>query len=136
MYQLGSFSDSFSVFLTYGGYYDFTINYYQGPVLIKLILQWSSPYFGNQNVASSAFTTYDLIGSSPYQMTTVWPTGYTGNDPTSTTKWKEICGDGLKVGSEQCDDGNTINNDGCQSDWTLITPGFACTGGGSTSKDV
>ena len=45
-------------------------------------------------------------------------------------------GDGIKVGSEQCDDGNTINNDGCQSDCTLITPGFACVGGGSGSKDI
>ena len=134
--QIGIFSETFSVSLTYGGYYDFTIYFNQGPAQIVLELQWSASFISNQDVPSSAFTTYNLIGASPYQMTTVWPTGYTGNDPTSTTAWNEIWGDGLKVGSEQCDDGNTINNDGCQSDCTLITPGFAWTGGGSTSKDV
>lgn len=26
-----------------------------------------------------------------------------------------VCGDGLQAGNEQCDDGNTINNDGCSN---------------------
>ena len=27
----------------------------------------------------------------------------------------EICGDGINAGVKECDDGNTINNDGCNS---------------------
>jgi cysteine-rich repeat protein len=36
------------------------------------------------------------------------------------------CGDGHKDGSEQCDDGNLVNNDGCKSDCTLET-NYLCT---------
>ncbi|NOS67653.1 MAG: DUF4215 domain-containing protein [Candidatus Peribacteraceae bacterium] len=31
-----------------------------------------------------------------------------------------ICGDGLKVGPEECDDGNTKNGDGCSSDCRIV----------------
>jgi len=31
---------------------------------------------------------------------------------------EEICGDGIRVGSEVCDDGNTDNGDGCNNDCT------------------
>ncbi|CAI2364171.1 unnamed protein product [Moneuplotes crassus] len=36
------------------------------------------------------------------------------------------CGDGILVGSEQCDDGNSADNDGCSSTSTL-EPGYTCT---------
>ncbi|NBD13788.1 thrombospondin type 3 repeat-containing protein [Corallococcus silvisoli] len=41
---------------------------------------------------------------------------------------KVVCGDGKKEGSEQCDDGNTINGDGCESNCTITptTPGGKC----------
>jgi cysteine-rich repeat protein len=32
-----------------------------------------------------------------------------------------VCGDGIRKGNEWCDDGNTVNGDGCESDCT-ITP--------------
>ena len=76
------------------------------------------------------------VGSSPIQISVSWTTGYSSSQASYPNQCHEICGDGIKVGSEQCDDGNTINNDGCQSDCTLITPGFACVGGGSGSKDI
>ncbi len=37
----------------------------------------------------------------------------------------EICGDGLNLGMLECDDGNTANGDGCNSD-CKIEPGFVC----------
>ncbi|TMA57855.1 MAG: DUF4215 domain-containing protein, partial [Deltaproteobacteria bacterium] len=40
---------------------------------------------------------------------------------------RPICGDGLVEGSEQCDDGNTANGDGCSSICTLES-GFSCSG--------
>ena len=46
----------------------------------------------------------------------------------------EICGDGKRY-ILACDDGNTINGDGCSSNCEIET-GFFCTGGSSTSPDV
>jgi cysteine-rich repeat protein len=38
-----------------------------------------------------------------------------------------LCGDGSVAGPEACDDGNTVDGDGCSSS-CQIEPGFACTG--------
>jgi proprotein convertase subtilisin/kexin type 5 len=46
----------------------------------------------------------------------------------------EICGDGKRF-VLACDDGNTINGDGCSSTCT-IESGYNCRGGTSTSKDT
>ena len=37
-----------------------------------------------------------------------------------------MCGDGIKVQQEQCDDGNTISGDGCSAA-CLVEPGHQCT---------
>jgi len=36
-----------------------------------------------------------------------------------------ICGDGLQVGTEECDDGNNKDGDGCSSE-CKIEPGSVC----------
>ena len=46
-----------------------------------------------------------------------------------------ICGDGLRLDTEQCDDSNIINGDGCSSTW-IIESNFKCSGGSSTAKDT
>jgi cysteine-rich repeat protein len=46
----------------------------------------------------------------------------------------EICGDGKRF-ILQCDDGNTINGDGCSNTCT-IESSWICSGGSSTSKDT
>ena len=43
-----------------------------------------------------------------------------------------ICGDGLIVANEQCDDNNTFAGDGCSGS-CLIEDGFSCSGGGTLS---
>lgn len=53
---------------------------------------------------------------------------------TGATSCAEICGDGLHMGVLACDDGNTLNGDGCSSVCT-IEPGFECSGGNTTSPD-
>ena len=49
--------------------------------------------------------------------------------------WSPIWGDGNRVGSEQWDDGNLVNDDGCSSE-CLIESKFACTGGSLNTKDT
>ncbi|MES1183489.1 MAG: DUF4215 domain-containing protein [Myxococcales bacterium] len=39
-----------------------------------------------------------------------------------------FCGDGLKTGTEVCDDGNTTDGDGCESDCKSVTTGWTCSG--------
>ena len=46
-----------------------------------------------------------------------------------------VCGNGIVEAGEQCDDGNTINGDGCTSTCT-VQPGFQCTGSPSVCFTV
>ncbi|MCW5893339.1 MAG: CHRD domain-containing protein [bacterium] len=57
---------------------------------------------------------------------------------------KIVCGDGKKEGTEECDDGNTANNDGCDSTCHLepfvcgdgkIDPNEVCDGGNTSAGD-
>jgi len=50
----------------------------------------------------------------------------TGGSLTSATICLPICGDGLKVGNEVCDDGNTISGDGCAGNCMSEEPGWVC----------
>ncbi|CAI2380290.1 unnamed protein product [Moneuplotes crassus] len=53
---------------------------------------------------------------------------------TAKTACVTICGDGLKAGTEKCDDGNTNNGDGCSST-CQVESSWVCTGGSTTAKD-
>ena len=46
-----------------------------------------------------------------------------------------ICGDSYRIGPEKCDDGNLLNDDGCNSE-CLIELKFTCTGGSLNTKDT
>ena len=50
--------------------------------------------------------------------------------PTSFT-CTSTCGDGIRAGSEQCDQGNVTNGDGCSSTMCQIEAGFTCAGSSS-----
>ena len=43
-----------------------------------------------------------------------------------------VCGDGVIEGTEQCDDGNTVNGDGCSST-CQVESGFTCNGASPTN---
>ena len=51
------------------------------------------------------------------------------------TIWVPQCGDGLRAGSEERDDGGIVNGDGWSSTWT-IQAGYIWTGGTPTTKDT
>ena len=117
-------------------YHNFYYKYEQSCCGTWSVFEWSSPSTSRQVIPTTYFYVTTLVGSSPYQITVNWPTGYTGSDPTSPTVWKEVWGDGIKVGTETCDDGNTVDGDGWQANWGLVTTGFVCAGGTITVKDT
>ena len=47
----------------------------------------------------------------------------------------EICGDGLDFGKLECDDGNLLDDDGCNSTCE-VEYGFECSGGTESQPDV
>ena len=66
-------------------------------------------------------------------------TGFTwsGGSTSSKDTWTEIWGDGKRFNtiSTYCDDGNTLNGDGCNNSWSKET-GFTWSGGSTSSKDT
>ncbi len=46
-------------------------------------------------------------------------------DSVTTTCFIPVCGNGIREPSEECDDGNMLNNDGCSSKCT-IEDGYSC----------
>ena len=47
-----------------------------------------------------------------------------------------VAGDGHKVGSEVCDDGNVENGDGCSADGATVESGWVCSGGDASKADL
>ncbi|CAI2385601.1 unnamed protein product [Moneuplotes crassus] len=62
--------------------------------------------------------------------------GFYQNDASNPETCVAQCGDGLEVGTEKCDDNNTIDGDGCSADCSTVEAGWVCSGGSSTTKDV
>ena len=62
--------------------------------------------------------------------------GWYQNDATTPTTWVTHWGDGLKAGSEKCDDANTNNGDGCNSSWTSVESSWVWSGGSTTARDT
>ena len=62
---------------------------------------------------------------------------WTGGNPTTTDTWKGIWGDGRRYTGDSTawDDGNTSNDDGCSSSWSVET-GWTWTGGNTTKADT
>ena len=61
---------------------------------------------------------------------------WSGGSTSTSTKWKEIWGDGIRFNSNSsyCDDGNNINDDGWDS-ICKVESNWKCFGGNSTHKD-
>lgn len=110
--QSGICNDQFSVSLNSNTYYDFMVSYFDGIFGGGIIVWWSTPTISKQVIPSTYFVQPGLVGSSPYQITSSCPTGFYGNLASSLTQCATVCGDGIKAGSEACDDGNTISGDG------------------------
>ena len=129
------FNEWFTVSVIKDQYYDLLIRWINGGGPFYLYFYWQGGSISNQIVPSTAFFQEAMVTSSPIQITVSWPTGYTSGQPSYPNTCHELWGDGIRVGSEQCDDGNLINGDGCQADWT-IGSGFVWAGGTIVVKDT
>ena len=134
-------TDNFNIAFVAGNLYQIIVKYVEFGGGAAIELKWSSPSISKQVIPSSYFVNPNdlspqFVGSYPYQVTTVCPIGYTGNDPSSPTQCKEIWGDAKRIGTEKWDDGNTNNGDGWNSACTSVEASWVWSGGSSTSKDT
>lgn len=60
----------------------------------------------------------------------------TGGSNTTSTVCNGICGDGLRVADETCDDGNKADGIGCLATCLGNITGYYCTGGTPSTPDV
>ena len=58
---------------------------------------------------------------------------WTDGSSSSRDTWNSVCGDGYRVESEQSDDANTNNGDGCSYQCNVET-GYKCIGGSSLNN--
>jgi cysteine-rich repeat protein len=93
---------------------------------------------GCSNNWLSVETNYICTGgsSSSIDTCTQWATGYEPSGSPTPDTWVEICGDGLRNGSELCDDGNTADGDGCSGDWRTVESNYIWVGGSPSSLDT
>ena len=116
-------------------YYKGYITYSYTSTPISLSLSWA--YTGQANIYIPATSLYypAYVGYSPYQITVTCPAFYKADSSSGTPSWVINCGDGLRYGTESCDDGNSVSGDGCSSTWKNENY-WICNGGSNTSKDV
>ena len=122
--------------LTGGSYYYIQIGFYENVDNANINFYWS--YTGQaKTIVPSTYLYYpQYVANNPIKVTATWPTGYSGSVAGHTSVWYPVCGDGLRVGIEKCDNGSVSGTGGWASDCTSITAGWVCSGGSSTSADT
>ena len=112
-------------------FYDLELYWSENTGAAELRLYWSYTGVAQTIIDSQYFYYPTYITGSPLQVVVSCPNGYTGSNTSSPTACEEICGDGVVVGSEQCDNRNVLDGDGCNSTW-YIEDDWACYGGSSS----
>ena len=126
---------TFSQSLVSNEYIDLIVYFLNAGGPYYLNLYWSSSSTPSQVIPSNSYYQTNLVGSSITQISVTCPTGYSSNQPSYTNICHEIWGDGIRAGSEQCDDGNLINGDGWSST-CAIQSGFVWSGGSIYVNDI
>ena len=73
-----------------------------------------------------------LPSSIPFDINVTCPPGFETNS--TNLVCIEVNGNSYRTSSEECDDGNNIDNDGCTN--ATIDPLYVCRGGSPTSVDI
>ncbi|CAI2381653.1 unnamed protein product [Moneuplotes crassus] len=85
---------------------------------------------GPVTIPSENFSKSNDVGASPIQVSVNCFGSY--QQVPSTTNQCQMCGDGVKNGTETCDDANTEKGDGCSQDCTYVESGWKCDQGSPT----
>ena len=127
--------DSFDLAMSADSYYLVEISYQQQLHGSRLQFYWNYTGVSEEIIPSTSYYySPTWLGSSPYNLTYTCPAGYsltTGSPNACIT----TCGDGLRAGDEECDDGDTSKGDGCSSTCT-VESGWVCSGGSTSSADT
>ena len=84
----------------------------------KLTYTWSKSNGPSVSIANKTSLTTTVTFTQPGVYTFKFNTNdskLSGSDYVQVTVIKQACGNGIKEGTEQCDDGNTSSGDGCSS---------------------
>ncbi|MFH2006840.1 MAG: myxococcus cysteine-rich repeat containing protein [bacterium] len=86
---------------------------------VRLDGYWKWPFW--RGIGGAPYTLDFNLGMMPNPLRTHWQWLQKGEDPQPRLKCSRagICGDGVVHPREECDDGNTVNGDGC--DWQCFT---------------
>jgi hypothetical protein len=133
---ISEITSNFTASLVGGQYYQLKVWLQNawGPGGVKAY--WTVPFSTYTDIPSSAYYYKRYVGSTPYQVSVTCPTGYSGTNLAYPYICKEICGDGIRVGSEIWDDSNTLDGDDWIGAWTSAESRYICVGGNSTSADT
>ena len=122
-----TYTESYS--MTAGEYYYFYVRYKYNSAPSPY---WTYPGQAQQIIPSSNIYYPKYVGNTPITITVSWQTGYSY----SSGACNPICGDGLRIGTEKCDNGSNSGTGGWASDCTSVTAGWVCSGGSSSSADT
>ena len=113
-------------------YYRAKIRFFEWFGTAKVYLYWSSSTFSEVSIPSTSLYAPNFLERQ--NLTINWPDNHQKVILDIYPEWNP-CGDGIRVESEQWDDGNIQSGDGCSNSWQ-IEKYWQWTGGSSTSKDT
>lgn len=108
-------------------FFDFTGN-------TEVHLYWRFNGGAQTVIPTSAYSAKTHV-NSPKQVTVVCPPGFTKVTESGYPICRVRCGDGMRHPSEECDDNDKGNGDGCSSTCTIENM-WTCTGGSVSSQDA
>ncbi|CAI2383457.1 unnamed protein product [Moneuplotes crassus] len=129
---------NFSLSMTDDSFIKFKINYKKKTGSADVQLLWKSTTLGATYVLVPTEYIYkqEMVRNTTYNCEIKCPPYHSETHPDHTGECYEICGDGSRVGTEICDDNNTLSGDGCDKTCRSIEQGYVCERmGGTFSSD-
>ncbi|OMJ95821.1 hypothetical protein SteCoe_717 [Stentor coeruleus] len=130
------FSSSTLVYRLYIDYYiqEITLEFIASDSKSNITIDDSYSLYSNISIANYTIPLLQLTQSISVKVYAETISLYT--EYSFTIIKNDACGNGLRFSTaEQCDDGNNISNDGCDS-FCMIENGYTCSGGSENSKDI
>jgi cysteine-rich repeat protein len=96
--------------------YDWEIDYIQeGSQKSFMYFNWRGPELESAQVPMQNIYSPKYVSKSPIKAESICGIGFYEAQKSNFFIWESHCGDGIRAGSEECDDGNIIDGDGCSA---------------------